>query len=296
MLTAAVYQQFQPLGRFSRFTSQHAENCIDCRNKNMKKYIGIPTLLEIPSLEGTVDLCRDLGLSIIEVNMTRPEFLPKSLHKQNILNFASIHGMEFTLHLPEEMDLGTFHDPIRDAWLEYLKNTIQWASDSGIKLATMHLTNGIYYTLPDGKEWLYEKYQAEYLKRMVSSFEIIFSGMPKGFQLCIENCGNFHLPFIKAVLENINIGLTWDVGHDAEAGYRDNEYLGTNFNKIGHVHLHDVSNGKAHKELFTGEIDIDSIISFIVSNGIKAIVEVKTINSLRRSISKLRDRFAHYQD
>ena len=35
--------------------------------KNMLKHIGIPTLLEIPSLEGTVDFCLDLGLSIIEV-------------------------------------------------------------------------------------------------------------------------------------------------------------------------------------------------------------------------------------
>ena len=261
----------------------------------MIKYIGIPTLLEIPSLEGTVDLCRDLGLSILEVNMTRPEFLPKSLHKQKILDFASTQGMEFTLHLPEEMDLGTFHDPIRDAWLDYLKNTIQWAYDSGIKLATMHLPNGIYYTLPDRKEWLYEKYKAEYLKRMISSFETIFNRMPNGFQLCIENCGNFHLPFIKAVIDNINIGLTWDVGHDAEADYCDKQYLESNSNKIHHVHLHDVSNGKAHKELFTGEIDIDSIINFIVSNGIKAIVEVKTVDSLRKSISKLRDRFARHQ-
>ncbi len=101
--------------------------------------------------------------------MARPEFLPKFLQKQKIIELASIHGIEFTLHLPEEMDLETFHDPIRDARVEYLNNTIQWACDSGIKLATMHLPNGIYYTLPEGKEWLYQKYQAEYLKRMIAS-------------------------------------------------------------------------------------------------------------------------------
>jgi sugar phosphate isomerase/epimerase len=261
----------------------------------MLKHIGIPTLLEIPSLEDTIDLCLDLGLYIIEVNMTRPKFLPKSLHYQKVLDLSATHGIEFTLHLPEEMDLGTFHDPIRDAWIEYLSETIQWANSSGIKLATMHLWNGIYYTMPDRNEWLYDRYQAEYLKRIIGAFEIVFRHKPNSFQLCIENCGNFHLPFIKAVLDNIDVGLTWDVGHDAEAGYCDKPYLESNFNKIRHVHLHDVLNGRAHKELFTGEIDIDRVIHFIVSNGIKAIIEVKTIDSLRKSIERLRSRYAQHQ-
>ena len=58
----------------------------------MLKHFGIPTLLEIPSLEETVDLCLDLGLSIIEVNMTRPEFLPVSLNKQKMLDPGAAHG------------------------------------------------------------------------------------------------------------------------------------------------------------------------------------------------------------
>ena len=91
------------------------------------------------------------------------------------------------------------------------------------------------------------------------------------------------------------MGLTWDVGHDAEAGYCDKPYLEANFYKIRHLHLHDVLNGRAHRELFTGEIDIDSIINFIISNRIKAIVEVKTIDSLCKSIERLRDRFAQHQ-
>jgi len=61
------------------------------------------------------------------------------------------------------------------------------------------------------------------------------------------------------------------------------------------MHLHDVLNGKAHRELFTGEVEIDRAIRFTVSNGIKAIVEVKTEAALRRSIGKLRERYAQQQ-
>jgi sugar phosphate isomerase/epimerase len=261
----------------------------------MLKHIGIPTLLEISSLEDTIDLCLELGLSIIEVNLTRPELLPKSLPKQKMLDFAATHGVEFTLHLPEEMGLGTFHDPIRDAWIKYLSETIQWANSSGITLATMHFWNGIYYTMPDRKEWLYEKYQGEYQKSIIGAFETVFRRKPEGFQLCIENCGNFHLPFIKAVLDNIDVGLTWDVGHEAEAGYSDKPYLESNSHRICHVHLHDVMDGRAHRELYTGVVEIDRAIRFIVSNGIKAIVEVKTEAPLRRPIEKLREKYAQQQ-
>jgi sugar phosphate isomerase/epimerase len=264
------------------------------QKENKLKNIGIPTLLEIPSIEETIDLCQSLGLSIIEANMTRPEFLPKSLSSQRLLDLSSTHGIEFTLHLPEEMDLGTFHDTIRNAWINYLIETIQWANSSGIKLATMHLSNGIYYTMPDGKKWLYAHYEAEYLERMKGAMDTVFSRKPDDFQLCVENCGNFHLPFIKSLLQEIDVGLTWDVGHDAESGFSDWPYLESKAEQIQHVHLHDAINGKSHRELFTGEVRIDVAIEFIISRGIKAIIEVKTVDALCRSIEKLRERHAQH--
>jgi sugar phosphate isomerase/epimerase len=156
----------------------------------------------------------------------------------------------------------------------------------------MHLPNGIYYTMPDCRKWLYEQYQAEYLKRTTDAFDLVYNSSPDGFQLCVENCGNFHLPFINALLDNIDIGLTWDVGHDAEAGYCDKPYLESRIHQIRHVHLHDAINGRAHMELYTGEVQIDKIIHFIISNGLRAIVEVKTVDALHRSIEQLREKYA----
>jgi hypothetical protein len=48
----------------------------------MSYKIGMPTLLELRSLDATVAFCREMELGLIELNMTRPEFLPSSLMRQ----------------------------------------------------------------------------------------------------------------------------------------------------------------------------------------------------------------------
>ena len=39
--------------------------------------IGMPTLIEVPDIIRTVELCKELGLSFIELNMNMPEFCGK---------------------------------------------------------------------------------------------------------------------------------------------------------------------------------------------------------------------------
>lgn len=41
--------------------------------------IGMPTLIEVPDFIQTVELCKELGLSFIELNMNMPEFCPERL-------------------------------------------------------------------------------------------------------------------------------------------------------------------------------------------------------------------------
>ncbi len=41
--------------------------------------IGMPTLIEVPDIIRTVELCKELGLSFIELNMNMPEFCPEKL-------------------------------------------------------------------------------------------------------------------------------------------------------------------------------------------------------------------------
>lgn len=90
---------------------------------------GIPTLIEIPDFKSTVELCNELGLAFIELNMNMPQFCPESVEPTEIKRISEETGIEFTLHLPEETDLATFHEAVRLGHMERCKEAALWAGE-----------------------------------------------------------------------------------------------------------------------------------------------------------------------
>ncbi|KQX68022.1 hypothetical protein [Paenibacillus sp. Root444D2] len=58
--------------------------------------LGMPTLIEFKTLEQNVDLCKELGLDFIELNMNLPICLPENLSYQEIRQMKNEYGIEFT--------------------------------------------------------------------------------------------------------------------------------------------------------------------------------------------------------
>lgn len=54
------------------------------------------------------------------------------------------------------------------------------------------------------------------------------------------------------------------------------------------MHLHDYNGKSDHQILFSGEVDIKEMLSFANNYNLNVVIEVKTIDSLRKSINKLR--------
>ncbi|MCY9698155.1 apurinic/apyrimidinic endonuclease family protein [Paenibacillus alginolyticus] len=131
--------------------------------------LGMPTLIEFKTLEQNVDLCKELGLDFIELNMNLPICLPENLSHQEIRHIKKGYDIEFTVHLPEEIDLSSFHPSIRMGHLQRCKETIEWANMAGIQTLNMHLNNGIYFTLPHERMWINEQYESEFNKLLFES-------------------------------------------------------------------------------------------------------------------------------
>lgn len=254
--------------------------------------IGMSTLIEAPDIIKTVNMCKELGLSFIELNMNMPEFCPEKLTSELVKKLSKSENIEFTLHLPEEIDLASFHPAIRQGNMERCCEAITWASKAGINLVNMHISSGIYFTLPDRKVWIYGKYKQHFLDNVMTAFDKL-SKVAKntGVTLCIENSGNFHHPFITELVEKLalieEVFFTWDVGHDAKTGFKEKEILLGNKNKIRHMHLHDYKGGVDHQPLFSGEIDIKGMLLFAQNHDLKVVIEVKTVDSLKESIKLL---------
>lgn len=254
--------------------------------------IGMPSLIELPDINKTINLCEELGLSFIELNMNMPDFCPENLSPSLVRKISEDKNIEFTLHLPEEIDLASFHPSIRQGNLERCCEAITWAFEAGISLVNLHINSGIYFTLPSQKVWIYEKYKEQFLQNLVTSFNKLLKTVENlKVKICIENSNNFHYPFITGAIEKLanmdGLFFTWDTGHDGTSGFREKDILLKYENKISHMHLHDYNGKSDHQVLFSGEINIKEMLLFAENHNLRVVVEVKTVDSLRKSIELL---------
>jgi sugar phosphate isomerase/epimerase len=261
----------------------------------MHMKLGMPTLVEFLRFEDNLVLCRKLGLELVEIHMDLPTCLPETMSPYKLRDLANEYGIEFSVHLPEELDLASHHPSIRKGHQDRFRETIDWAASAGIRKLNMHLHNGIYFTLPDRKVWIYERNEPGFIKLLIESFTRLneWAGM-YGLTICIENTGNFQMPFIGRALHLLlssfdHVHLTWDVGHDAKSGFAEESFFVKNVDRIRHMHLHDYVDGKDHQPLFSGIVPIRDRLAIANRNDASVIVEVKTSESLERSVTALKD-------
>jgi sugar phosphate isomerase/epimerase len=253
----------------------------------------MPTLIEFDDLGANVDLCRRIGLSFIELNMNSPLFSPAALPAAQLRQVAGESGLEFTLHLPEELDLASFQTPIRDGHLEVAEAAVAWAAEAGIALVNVHFGSGIYFTLPDRRVWIYDKYRPEFLARLEESWARLMEAADhNGVTVCIENCGDLSRSFVLEGVEHLldlhpSLRLTWDTGHDAAAGYPDTAFIREHTPRVAHTHLHDADGHDSHRPLFTGTVDVPAALKFARENDLRVAIEVKTAAALETSVREL---------
>ncbi len=257
--------------------------------------IGMPALVEYNTLNELVELCLKLKLDFIELNMNLPYNFIENIEPEELIKIKNDTNIEFTMHMPDDADLGTFYDSVRKGYVELFSNTIDWAEESGVKLLNMHIIEGTKMTLPDKKVYIYEQYSEEFQNNFVNSISgLSKKALKSGVNLAIENSSNFGKPYIQKALDKSilypNVKLTWDTGHDAVSGFTDKQYLMMHENEIAHMHLHDAIGKKDHQVLFEGELNIAELLSFAEQKKIRALVEVKTAEALERSIKALREK------
>lgn len=252
---------------------------------------GMPTLIEFKSIEENFILCKELGLDFIELNMNLPYCLPDNNEVYKLKELKKKYNIELTMHFPEEIDFGTFYLPIRQANIALFKQYCEWSAILDIRKINLHLNQGIYFTLPQGKEYIYKQYRETYINNLQDSFnKLSYISNKYGIKTCIENTA---IPdFVEEVffrLEKIsNIYFTWDVGHDAKSKYKAKDIYSNFIDKIVHMHLHDYDGHKDHKTLFDGEIDIKGSLDFAYENKVSVVIEVKTSKQLIESVKRLK--------
>ncbi|WP_197027085.1 hypothetical protein [Butyrivibrio sp. MC2021] len=91
---------------------------------------GMPTLVENHTLEENINLCNNLGLNFIELNMNFPEYQVQCLEQTDYLSeLAKKAGIYYTIHLDENLNIADFNSLVSDAYLETVRRSIEVAKN-----------------------------------------------------------------------------------------------------------------------------------------------------------------------
>lgn len=254
--------------------------------------LGMPVLLEFDDLLSNIKLCQSLNLNFIELNPHLPQYLPDNIAPDVLKRITERTGLEFTFHMPEELDIANFRSSARKADIEFCYKTIDWAKKAGIKSITMHQPLGVYFTSPQGQMWIYEIHFDDYISRLAGAVKNISEySNENGIKFCLENTYPYTFPLVsRAVkyLEKIkSLYFTWDVGHDAKGGFTWENFFDENQDRIAHIHLHDFDGKSDHQVLFTGNVNIETVLEFAEERKIPTVIEVKTAVSLKESVKRV---------
>ena len=252
---------------------------------------GMPFLLENESVADACKLCRELGLSFVELNANFPVCQTERLNADMLLQLKETYGVGFTLHVEEECDPFAFQRGVREAWKDSFCSALRLATATDMPIVNMHLPRGVYITLPAGKVYLYEQYREEVhtaladFRRMCEA-ELLGSRV----RIAVENTNGFkphELAALDYLLESPVFGLTLDIGHLHGAGEVDLPCYEARAEKLIHMHGHDAMGRKDHLALGDGEIDLRSRLNWAKRCGARVVLETKTIEALRTSVERL---------
>ncbi len=254
-------------------------------------HFGMPTLIETNSIDECVALAKELNLDFVEINMNMPEYQLDKIDIEHLKNLAEQNNIYYTIHLDENLNFCDFNPHVAKAYLKTVTDTISLAKQLNVPILNMHLSNGVYFTLPDRRVFLFEQYSNHYFKAINDFIRICENEIAdSGIKICIENCNgfkSFHKKAIELMLNSFCFALTYDVGHDHGLGGNDGEFVFDNTKKLQHIHLHDAVGKNHHLALGDGEVNISRYLDMAKNNNCRVVIETKTVESLKQSVEWL---------
>ena len=222
---------------------------------------GIQSIIELKRLDDYAMLCKELGFQFVELNMNLPEYQAERINTEILAEVAKRYGIYYTIHLDENLNPCDFNQKVSDAYTDTVLLAIELAKQLHVPVLNMHLTKGVYFTLPGKKVYLFDEYMDIYLTKMTDFRDRCEKAIgDSAIKMCIENTGGYDQSFLQKgldlLLESKAFELTFDIGHNAGIGGGDEEIIMKRKDKLSHMHIHDASHGADHLPLGAGELEI----------------------------------------
>ncbi len=252
---------------------------------------GMPTLLETPKIDDCARLCRTLQLDFIELNNNFPWYQTDAMDRNHYKELSERYQFFYTIHLEEELNVCGYNTEVTHAYLSTVRSAIEMAQSLDAPIINMHLSSGIYITLPERKVYLFQEYKELFLDKLYYFRSMCEEAIGDGdLKICIENADGFPefaRKGIELLLESRVFGLTFDIGHDHSAGGCDEPFIRSHKNRLRHMHIHDALGRSNHLAIGDGEIDLKDKFALAKECDCSCVLETKTIEGLTRSVERL---------
>lgn len=255
---------------------------------------GMPTLVECQDVYECRDVALRYGLDFIELNMSFPQYQPAALDIGELLKMQERDEIFFTIHADEMLNPFDFNDKVSQCYFDVMRDTVRFAIEAKIPVINLHLLKGVYVTLPDKVVLLSDVYFEKYIEKVKQFIKTCESEIGEsGVVIAIENVdsNSFTESQLKALELFMNsrvFALTLDTGHELCLNYSDSHVFERYTDKLVHMHLHDAKGRSAHLPLGEGEVSINEKLAML-SNERTCLVEVKTIDGLKKSVEYLKN-------
>lgn len=254
---------------------------------------GMPTMIETDTLTRCAEVCRDLGLDFVELNINFPQYQLSKLDAGELNRLAASYGIGYTIHLDDEMSIADFNGYVAEGYRKTALDAIELAKNIGAKVLNMHMSRGAKYTLPDRVVFFFEAYEEDYLEKIRVFRDACTEAIgDSGILICVENTNGF-LPWqqraVELLLESPAFGLTFDIGHNYCAADGDEAWILAHMDRLHHFHIHDAKDGrKDHLALGKGELDAKRYLALAEGCGATVVLETKTVAGLGESVDYVR--------
>jgi len=239
------------------------------------------------------------GFDLVQIGQDSSRFFPENNGQQMRRETARIFAeqrISLCFHGPSDIPLLNRHDRIRLAGLDRYYEMIDMAADFGGEYYVIHPGRLAFYSVSRNEVIFMErKIPNLHLEIFKDSIRRLLAHTGGRLKLCVENTYALPPQFLEVVstlADENGLGLVWDSGHTELASPANRERTIRFFqNNIGRVklgHLHDVSGGADHKELGTGEINIDGYLEIFNTMGVDIILEIFPEAQLLKSVEYLR--------
>lgn len=258
---------------------------------------GMPTLIELGTTAEAAQLCAELGLKFIELNMSFPQYQPESMDVEELLKLKERYNIYYTVHIDESLDPCSVNPRIAEVYTDTMLQAIELAKKLGIPVLNMHLLRGIYVTLPHKRTYVYAENEDFYLGKIRAFRDKVTEAVGEsGIKVCIENTDGFELPFlghaVDTLLESPVFSLTMDIGHDHAIKNIDKPFILSREDRLAHMHMHDALGSNVHLTLGDGEMDLQYYYELAKKHGCRIVLETKTVEALKNSVKWIKEKLS----